>query len=225
VRVLLVAEGSDTAHSTALVDRLRASGHTTSLVHTRQAALAGAAGADLVLLDLELTDRDALELCRDLSRADEVAVICYTRQPGELDRVLALQAGSDDCLVRPFGMNELTARIEAVTRRVHPRHAPGSAAVLRGALRLDRRSRQVLLSGRPIAVTRAEFDLLLLLAAEPDGTVPRGTALERIRSGGSARPGRTLDTHVSSLRRKLGAKSWIVTVHGVGLRLGHGPED
>jgi len=222
LRVLLVVAAADTAFSAPLVVRLRSEGHAVAVVHTGTAALTGSTAADMVLLDLELTDRDALGVCREIRDRTEAGIICCTHYTGESDRVLALQAGADDCLVRPFGADELTARMGAITRRAHlPPSAP-ETGLIRGLLQLNPRTRQVLLAGQSVALTRKEFDLLLLLAVDPERTLPRRTALEAVWADEPTRAGRTLDTHVSSIRRKLGAKTWIVTVRGVGLRLGHG---
>ena len=123
-------------------------------------------------------------------------------------------------MVKPYGFRELMARMEAVMRRVRPR-APVTQVITRGPLRIDAGTREVRLHGQRVDVTRKEFDLLYLLASKPDTVVSRKQVMTQVWDDSWSRPGRTIDTHVSSLRGKLGASSWILTVRGVGFRLGH----
>ncbi|KKD02103.1 winged helix-turn-helix domain-containing protein, partial [Streptomyces sp. WM6386] len=116
----------------------------------------------------------------------------------------------------PCGLRELLARIEAVMRRVQPRIERRGLSI--GALRIDAALREVRLGGRTIAVTRKEFDLLYLLAARPETVVTREQLLRDVWADSWSR--RTVDPHVSSLRTKLGSRDWIITVHGVGFRIG-----
>lgn len=176
--------------------------------------------ADLVLLDLELPDLDGLEVCRGIRSANDIPIIAVTARGTELDRVLGLQAGADDYVVKPYGFRELMARMDAVMRRARP---PANAphVVSRGPLRIDVGSREVSVDGRIVDVTRKEFDLLYLLAAQPDTVIPRKRVIHQVWGDSWSR--RTVDTHVSSLRHKLGCSDWIITVRGVGFRLGHGP--
>src|SRR5690606_24191360 len=135
----------------------------------------------------------------------------------ELDRVLGLQAGADDYVVKPYGFRELMARIEAVMRRTHRHHGKGNV-LLHGPLRIDASLREVSVHGRRIEVTRKELDLLCLLASFPDTVIPRKRIMNEVWGDTWSR--RTVDTHVSSLRNKLGRSDWIITVRGVGFRLG-----
>ncbi|GAA2268885.1 MULTISPECIES: response regulator transcription factor [Kitasatospora] len=221
-RVLVVE--SDTEDAEFLVRGLRRHGHTVSRVDTGNAALSAYGAADLVLLDLELPDLDGLEVCRRVRSAGPVPIIAVTARGTELDRVLGLQAGADDYLVKPYGFRELLARMEAVMRRVrvpaqmHPVHAEPPSVVSRGGLRIDATTRQVSLNGRPVKVTRKEFDLLFILASNSDAVVPRKQLMQQV--WGDVWSRRTIDTHVSSLRNKLGASDWIVTVRGVGFQFG-----
>ncbi|WP_149179177.1 response regulator transcription factor [Streptomyces sp. TRM49041] len=216
-RVLVVE--SDTEDAESLVKGLQRHGHEVRRVETGIAALRAYDNADIVLLDLELPDLDGLEVCRRVRSAGTTPVIAVTARGAELDRVLGLQAGADDYLVKPYGFRELLARMDAVMRRVQA-HTVAPPVISHGALRIDAAARQVSLDGRRIDVTRKEFDLLYLLASQPDTVVPRKRIMKEV--WGDVWSRRTIDTHVSSLRNKLGASDWILTVRGIGFQLGGG---
>ncbi|APE24768.1 DNA-binding response regulator [Streptomyces venezuelae] len=202
-----------------LVQGLRRHGHEVDRVETGGAALQAYEEADLVLIDLELPDLDGLEVCRGIRSAGDVPVIAVTSRGSELDRVLGLQAGADDYLVKPYGFRELMARMEAVMRRARPR--PSTArTITRGPLHIDAAARQVTLDGQDVDLTRKEFDLLYLLASHPDTVIPRKQLMQQVWGDSWSR--RTVDTHVSSLRNKLGASDWVITIRGVGFRFGRG---
>ncbi|MEG3631640.1 response regulator transcription factor [Streptomyces poriticola] len=216
---ILVVENEATA-ADALVQGLLRQGHHAEHVDTGGAALNAHHDADLVLLDLDLPDLDGLEVCRGIRAVSDTPVIAVTARGNELDRVLGLQAGSDDYLVKPYGFRELLARIEAVMRRSGPR-AETARAISHGPLHIDAATREVTLDGDAVDLTRKEFDLLHLLAMRPGAVVSRRQLMAQIWDDTWSRRGRTIDTHVSSLRGKLGSSSWIITVRGVGFRLGH----
>lgn len=204
-----------------LSHQLRRHGHTCTRAAHGGAALQAYGSADLVLLDLELPDLDGLEVCRAIRSVSRVPLIIVTSRESEIDCVLGLQAGADDYVTRPFGIRELLARIEAVMRRTQwqPTAAAGPAQEIRhGRLRIEVGSREVTVDGAPVTLTRKEFDLLCLLAQHPDTVVPRRQLLQQVWGNSWSR--RTVDTHVSSVRGKLGNPGWIVTVRGVGFRLG-----
>lgn len=218
LRVLVVE--SETRAADSLVQGLRRHGYRAQSVATGSAALREYRNSDLILLDLDLPDLDGLEVCRGVRADADTPVIAVTARDTELDRVLGLQAGADDYMVKPYGFRELMARIEAVMRRV--RMQPALAQVItRGPLRIDAGTREVRLHGEPVDVTRKEFDLLHLLASQPDHVVSRKQLMTQVWEDSWSRPGRTIDTHVSSLRNKLGSSRWILTVRGVGFRLGN----
>jgi DNA-binding response OmpR family regulator len=218
MRVLVVE--ADVAEAGRLVSGLVRQGHMVDHVASGRAALERYEQADLVLLGLELPDLDGVEVCRSIRADADTPVITLTAGDTELDRVLILQAGADDCMVKPYGFRELVARMNAVARRaISPRPAH---AISRGSLRIDSRSRQVRLDDRVIEVTRKEFDLLYLLASLPDTVFSRKELMAQVWSDEWAMSSRTVDTHVSTLRNKLGDGDWIVTVRGVGYRLGTG---
>ncbi|WP_239162416.1 response regulator transcription factor [Paractinoplanes rishiriensis] len=210
---------SNAAEAETLTHGLRRHGHEVAVVGTAAAALGSFEEADIVLLDLELPDLDGLEVCRGIRAACDKPVIAVTSRGAELDRVLGLQAGADDYLVKPYGFRELLARMEAVLRRTQTT-APAVRTVSHGPLEIDPSVRRVLLDGRRIDLTRKEFDLLYLLATNPDTVIPRKRLMLEIWGDSWSR--RTVDTHVGTLRSKLGASSWVITVRGVGFQLGHG---
>lgn len=220
MRVLVVEV--DTVAAESLTYGLRRQGFDAHSVDTGTHALNNHHRADLVLLDLDLPDLDGLEVCRGIRETSDTPIITLTARGSELDRVLGLQAGSDDYLVKPYGFRELLARIEAVMRRARPQPPPAQEVVAHGSLRIESGTRQVCLDGRPVSVTRKEFDLLHLLASQPDTVISRKQIMSEVWGTELTKFSRTIDTHVSSLRNKLGASTWITTVRGVGFRLGHG---
>jgi DNA-binding response OmpR family regulator len=173
---------------------------------------------DVVLLDLGLPDVDGFELCRELRARSEVPIIVVTARGDEIDRVVGLELGADDYVVKPFGLRELVARIRAVTRRSAVRvESPPTPAPRR--LVVDRRTRRVTLDGALLALTPKEFDLLALLAGDPGAVCSRQEIIDRVWDPHWYGPTKTLDVHIGSLRRKLGDPRWIETVRGVGYRL------
>jgi DNA-binding response OmpR family regulator len=177
---------------------------------------------DLVLLDLGLPDLDGFEVCRRLRSESDVPIIVVTARAEEVDRVIGLELGADDYIVKPFGFRELLARIRAVTRRRSPR--PTEVGTIRvGSLTLDARTRTVTVDDRELALTPKEFDLLAFLAEDPGAVWSRGRILESVWDPHWYGPTKTLDVHVASLRKKLGDPAWIETVRGVGFRLRASP--
>ncbi|MCX3061923.1 response regulator transcription factor [Streptomyces beihaiensis] len=218
-RVLVV--GDDAGMAETRVRELRRQGYYAQSVDTGAEALSAHQQADLVLLDLDLPDIDGLEVCRSIREVGDKPIISVTARNTELDRVLALQAGADDCVVTSCGAREMLARIEAVLRRARPRSEPSRPLYL-GPLRIDSRTREVHLHSRPVNVTAKEFELLHTLAASPESVISRKELMAQVWETTWADSSRTIDTHVRSLRAKLGANSWIITVRGVGYRMGHG---
>jgi DNA-binding response OmpR family regulator len=174
---------------------------------------------DVVLLDLGLPDVDGFAVCQQLRAKSTVPILVLTARGAEIDRVVGLELGADDYLVKPFGFRELVARIRAVMRRTSEPASLEQAQVL-GRLTVDRRSRRVLVSGVEVPLSPKEFDLLALLAEDPGAVVSRQTILEEVWDPHWYGPTKTVDVHVASLRRKLGHPEWVETVRRVGLRLG-----
>lgn len=209
-----------------LVGCARRLGYRATPVHTGREALLSFEGSDLILLDLDLPDLDGLDVCRHIRTAGDTPMITFTSGASEADRVLGLQAGADDCMGKPYGLRELSARIEALFRRTGS--ARDNGALRHGALQIDPALRQVTVGRRPISLTRKEFDLLHLLASNPDRVFTREELMARVwQDGGavarrSSRASRTLDTHVGTLRHKIGSGGSIITVRGIGFRFGVG---
>jgi DNA-binding response OmpR family regulator len=206
-RVLVVED--DPGIATQLVRGLTRAGYETGSVTSGKAALDWPA-PDVFLLDLGLPDMDGVEVCRRLRQA------CGE----EADRVLALDEGADDYLIKPFGLQELLARIRAVLRRSRHPGSGGSGQVLQhGPLAVDLRTRKVTVHGQYIAVTPKEFAILECLASDPGRVVSRQEMLERAWDEHWYGPTKVLDVHMAALRKKLGDPGLIETVYGHGFRL------
>jgi two-component system, OmpR family, response regulator RegX3 len=216
MRVLLVED--DDAIAEPLSAGLGRHGFQVSRARTGAEALA-APPHDVVLLDLGLPDMDGIDVCRRLRATSAVPIIVITARSEEVDRVLGLELGADDYVVKPFGFRELVARIRAVTRRARPAAGAAEGPQRLGGLELDRRQRLVRLNGAEVPLTAKEFDLLALLAEDPGAVFARDQILEQVWDPHWFGPTKTLDVHVASLRKKLGDPGWIETVRGVGFRL------
>jgi DNA-binding response OmpR family regulator len=213
---LLVVEDDD-GIAEPLVAGLRREGFEVERAATGGEALA-APEPDLVLLDLRLPDIDGYAVAREMRSRSRVPIIMVTAKGEEVDRVIGLELGADDYVVKPFGLRELIARIHAVMRRVDGAPEPDPVITV-GGLEIDGRRRAVTLDGAEVALTPKEYGLLVALAADPGAAVERRTILEQVWGTRWYGPSKTIDVHVSSLRRKLGDPGWIETVRGVGFRL------
>jgi two-component system KDP operon response regulator KdpE len=202
---------------------LRAQGHVVALADTAQAGLEALAlqGADVVILDLGLPDRDGLDALRDLREWSRVPVLVLTVRADEAEKVAALDAGADDYVTKPFGVQELLARLRVLLRA---RNAPGDAPPVfdDGHLRIDIARRVVTLDGEALVLSRKEFALLALLVRHAGQVVTQPQLLRELWG-----PTHQQDTHyvrilVAKLRQKLGddaaSPKWIATEPGVGLR-------
>jgi DNA-binding response OmpR family regulator len=211
---VLVVE-DDPGIASQLVRALARSGYQVDHVVTGGEALRWG-DADVVLLDLGLPDTDGVQVCRQLRQRSGAAIIVVTAYGEETDRVVALDAGADDYLVKPFGLSELQARIRAVLRRVRPE----SDVIRHGPLTVDMRTRKVTVAGQEIPLTPKEFDILECLTADPGRVQSRQEILEAAWDSNWYGPTKVLDVHIAALRRKLGAQGLIETVYGHGFRLG-----
>ncbi len=213
---VLVVE-DDWGIASQLVRGLSRGGYDVAHVTTGADALSHRA-PDVVVLDLGLPDGDGVDVCRKLRERSGAAIIVVTARGEEPDRVLALDAGADDYLVKPFGLAELLARIRAVLRRIRP----GGEQLRHGPLVVDLRTHRVTVAGREVALTPKEFDILECLATDPGRVVTRQEVLESAWDAHWYGPTKVLDVHVAALRRKLGVPGLIETVYGRGFRLGGG---
>ena len=212
---ILVVEDEDSI-AAPLVEGLRREGFDVDHAATAAAAL-GADPVDVVLLDLRLPDGDGLDVCRELRSRSDVPIIVVTARGEESDRVVGLELGADDYVVKPFGLRELIARIRAVTRRTAPRR--GTEPLRVGGLVVDERARRAELDGRELVLTPKEFELLAALARDPGAALSRRRLLEEVWQTSWYGSAKTIDVHIAALRRKLGDADRIETVRGVGFRL------
>ncbi|GAA2789735.1 response regulator transcription factor [Saccharopolyspora taberi] len=217
MRVLLV-EGDETA-ADGLRRELGRHGFVVDAAGSGAAAMESVHEFELLLLDLELPDLDGLEVCRRIRAHCDIPIIATSERDTEVDRVIGLRAGLDDYVVKPVGLQELVARMHAVMRRMRPRRVPGQL-LAHGNLVISPRTREVRVDDRLVFVTRKEFDLLALLASEPGAVFSRERIVAAVWKDDSSLTSRTIDTHISTLRNKLGSRSSIITVRGVGFRLG-----
>jgi DNA-binding response OmpR family regulator len=170
-------------------------------------------------LDLGLPDGHGFEVCRQLRARSSVPIIIVTARDDETDRVVGLELGADDYVVKPFGFRELVARIRAVSRRSMAPSPPVSGPQVIGDLEIDRRSHRVLVAGQEVQLTPKEFDLLALLAVDPGAMVTRREILAEVWDPHWYGTSKTVDVHIASIRKKLGDPRWIETSRGVGFRL------
>jgi two-component system response regulator RegX3 len=226
--ILLVEDESSIA--LPLAAALEREGYATRITGSAPEAIALAAELqpDLLLLDVMLADGSGLDVCREVRRHSSVPIIMLTARGDETDRVVGLELGADDYVVKPFSARELVARIRAVLRRIPdgaaaPSGAPAPAAQLRiGGVTVDTAQRRVLLDGEELALTRREFDLLALLAANAGTVLTRERLIDEVWDANWFGSTKTLDVHISTLRKKLGDDAvdsrYLHTVRGVGFR-------
>jgi DNA-binding response OmpR family regulator len=224
VRVLLVED--DDRVSEALVPAMRRRGFDVERLPSADGVLLRLPSVDVVLLDLGLPDADGMSLCRGIRSESDVAVLVVSARAEIDDRILALHAGADDYLVKPYDIGELVARVRAVTRRRGDRaETSGPADALRfGEVEVDLDRHEVRVAGTPVALSRKEFQILALVVRAGGAVCARERILSEV--WGHSWPGadRTLDVHVATLRTKLGRPGLLRTVRGVGYRLADGQD-
>jgi DNA-binding response OmpR family regulator len=183
------------------------------LVHSAKPAL--------VVLDLMLPDLDGLEVCRRMRSSSDVPVLILTARDDDMDKIVGLEVGADDYLTKPFNPRELVARVRAILRRSAGDRERREDEVLEyGELRLDAGRRECWVGEREVQLAPKEFDLLWELVDHRGLVLTRDQLLERVWGYTFAGDTRTVDVHVRQLRRKLGDASPIVTVWGVGYKVG-----
>ena len=214
--VLIVED--DPGISEPLATGLQREGFTARAVGTGAEALA-ASGYDLLLIDLGLPDIDGYEVCRRIRARSDVPIIVVTARSEEVDRVVGLEIGADDYIVKPFGFRELVARIRAVMRRYSGRPDDKRTTIDAGRVHIDTRARRATVDGNELQLTPKEFDLLLILAEDPGAAVRRERILDEVWDTNWYGSTKTLDVHIASLRKKLGDPTLIETVRGIGFRL------
>jgi len=221
-RRILVVEDEPVIND-SVTRRLAAEGYVVAQAWDGPGAVAAAASQvpDLVVLDVMLPGYDGLEVCRRIQADRPVPVLMLTARDDEADLLAGLAVGADDYLTKPFGMRELVARVAALLRRVDraAELAARPAAVLAvGDVTIETGARRVRLGGEPVHLTPTEFDLLVCLAGAPGHVLTRERLLADVWDWPSASGTRTVDSHVKSLRAKIGAGR-VRTVHGVGYAL------
>jgi two-component system, OmpR family, KDP operon response regulator KdpE len=209
----------------ALVRALSERGHAVTSTITAMDALQQivASPPDLVILDLGLPGIDGYEALRMLRAISQVPVVVATARDDEADIVRALNAGADDYLVKPFGPGQIEARIRAVLRRANEFDVRRSAPIQVGGLWLDAEAYEAILDGIPLDLSRREFDLLHYLARHAGQVVPKRDLLTHVWRMPYGGADKTVDVHVSWLRRKMGETAqeprYLYTVRGVGIKL------
>ncbi|MDP9189352.1 MAG: response regulator transcription factor [Actinomycetota bacterium] len=226
--ILLVED--ETAITEPLAEALEREGFDAEVAATANEALALAASAspDLVLLDIGLPDGSGLDVCRELRRSSGVPVIMLTARGSEADRVAGLELGADDYVVKPFSAREVTARVRAVLRRAQPPDSASGEVIEIGDVRLDRGRHEASLGGDPLELSRKEFELLRTLMEQAGAVITRQALIEEVWDMNWFGSTKTLDVHMSGLRRKLGddprKPRYIHTLRGVGFRFADADE-
>lgn len=178
---------------------------------------------DLVILDVGLPDMNGFELARKIRRRGETPIIFVTARGEEVDRVVGLEIGGDDYVVKPFSPRELTARVRAVLRRSASRAASALPTSTGHPLQIDEARRLISLHGRPLDLSRYEYLLLRLLITHPERVYSRDQLMDQVWDAPDMSLERTVDTHIKTLRQKLRAlapdEEWILTHRGVGYSL------
>jgi DNA-binding response OmpR family regulator len=218
-RILLVDD--DVSIQRAVAPLLRSRGYHVDVVSTGLEAVTAVVdnAPDLIVLDLGLPDLEGAEVCRRIRQHTKAPIVILSARSGEAEKVAALDIGADDYVTKPFGPEELLARIRVALRRVFEAEAPEVERVQVGDITVDFGRHHVVRGDEDIRLTPKEFDLLALLAREPGTVVSRAEILQEVWQTTWFGSAKTIDVHVAALRKKLGDPSWIETVRGVGLRL------
>lgn len=222
---ILVVEDEESI-SQPFAEALRRAGFEAIVTGTAAGAieLAASEDPDLVMLDLALPDGDGRDVCRELRRRSDVPIVMLTARGTEMDKIVGLELGADDYVVKPFSAAEVISRIRAVLRRSAPRNGDGAAAkpVLIGEVELDPAARIARFRGEELELSRKEFDLLAVLMRSAGRVVKREDLMSEVWDTNWFGSTKTLDVHIGWLRRKLdddpADPTYIETVRGVGFR-------
>jgi len=219
-RTILLVE-DETSIIEPLAEALRSEGFDTLVAGTVSEALEQARREpDLVLLDLMLPDGSGFDVCRELRKRSQVPIIMLTARGEEADRVVGLELGADDYVVKPFSAREVVARIRAVLRRAQAPEPADDSALEVADVRLDPARREVTLRGDVLELSRKEFELLQLLMRNAGSVVTRERLIDEVWDPNWFGSTKTLDVHVSGIRRKLGDEPsqprYLHTVRSVG---------
>jgi DNA-binding response OmpR family regulator len=223
VKTVLVVE--DEMRIAGLIrDYLQHAGFDVIVTGDGEAALASARGRkpDLVVLDLGLPGRDGLDVTRELRRTSNVPIVVVTARGEESDRIVGLELGADDYVVKPFSPKELVARVRAVLRRTAAARDGGPEMLRIGDVEVDVPRMRVSVAGRTIDLTPTEFQLFVTLAREPGRVFTRSQLLDAVHGVAFESYERAIDAHVKNIRKKVepspGRPRYVLTVHGVGYR-------
>jgi len=186
----------------------------------------GRGGVDFMVLDIGMPEMDGLEVCRHVRKSSELPILFLSARDEEIDRILGLEIGGDDYVTKPFSPRELVARVKAILKRSGGNSGPDKV-LSHGDLRLDRARHSIAVGARDIALTALEFSILEVLLARPELVFSREQLMSAAYGPSIHVADRTIDSHVRNIRAKFteaGRAAIIVTVHGVGFKLGPDPK-
>jgi DNA-binding response OmpR family regulator len=219
--VLVVEDEASIASFVSLYLKNAGYGVRTASTGTEALSAAASDSPALIVLDLMLPDIDGIEVCKRIRQRSDVPILMLTARDEDVDKIIGLEVGADDYLTKPFNPRELVARVKSVLRRAAPaRQDPENAVIKHGDLTVDSGRREVRVGEEEIQLAPKEFDLLWELLDHRGLVLTRDQLLERVWGYTFAGDTRTVDVHVRQLRRKLGDASPIVTVWGVGYKVG-----
>jgi DNA-binding response OmpR family regulator len=223
MRTILVVE-DEMKIARVVRDYLAQAGYEVLVAGDGDSAIAAARGSkpDLIVLDLGLPRRDGLDVTRELRRTSNVPIVMLTARGDEAERIVGLELGADDYVVKPFSPKELVARVRAVLRRLDTAGAGPAEIVRVGGLEVDVPRMRVSVAGRPVDLTPTEFQLLVTLARQPGRVFTRAQLLDAVHGVAVESYERAIDAHVKNIRKKIeptpGRPRYVLTVHGVGYR-------
>jgi len=217
----------DTELCSLLTEFLKGEGFPVESVHEGRSGLERAlrGGFNLVILDVMLPGMDGFEVLRKLRKESRVPVLMLTARGDDVDRIVGLELGADDYLPKPFNPRELVARVRAILRRYEPRTTTGDRLEVNGVV-LDPATRQVTVDGEPVELTTFEFDILEILMRGAGRVLSRDDLMENLYSRKATPFDRSIDMHISHLRRKLESKRpFIKTIRSIGYQFLREPHD